>query len=254
MSFKNKVAIITGAGLGIGKAMAIALAERGATVVVNDIDSVLVKQAEKQAGDTAGIIWGYPGDASQPSVINKMVAETKEKFGCLDITIANAGLTLFGDFFSYAPEDFNKVMQLNLQGTFFLTQASANVMKKQSSGGKILLFSSVTGHQAHKNLAAYGMSKAAIEMLARNLVIDLSPYGININAIAPGATMTERTRAIENFEEEWGSVTPLGKTASTKNIVDAALFLVSEKADYITGQSLVVDGGWTSVSPNPEHG
>ena len=111
--------------------------------------------------------------------------------------------------------------------------------------------SSVTGHQAHKNLAAYGMSKAALEMLAKNLVIELSPYQININAIAPGATATERTTEDPMYEKTWSRITPIGRPASVKDIASAALFFVSGAAKHITGQTLVVDGGWTSVSPSP---
>ncbi|MCU0391908.1 MAG: SDR family oxidoreductase, partial [Thermoflexibacter sp.] len=109
----------------------------------------------------------------------------------------------------------------------------------------------VTGHQAHKNLAAYSMSKAALEMLAKNLVIELSSYHININTIAPGATLTERTLGDKDYEATWSRITPMGRPATVTDIAEAALFLVSDKARHITGQSLVIDGGWTSVSPSP---
>ena len=107
------------------------------------------------------------------------------------------------------------------------------------------------GHQAHKNLAAYGMTKAALEMLAKTLVLELSPYNITINAIAPGATLTERTVSDPTFEETWSRITPTGRPATVEDIAHAALFLVSPQAGHITGQSLVVDGGWTSTSPSP---
>jgi NAD(P)-dependent dehydrogenase (short-subunit alcohol dehydrogenase family) len=142
-------------------------------------------------------------------------------------------------------------MKVNLAGSFFLAQSAANQMKQQVGGGSLLFTSSVTGHQAHKNLAAYGMSKAALEMLARNLVIELSRYRINVNTIAPGATMTERTMEDKDYATTWSQLTPMGKPATVADIANAALFLVSEKARHITGQSLVVDGGWTSISPNP---
>jgi 3-oxoacyl-[acyl-carrier protein] reductase len=111
--------------------------------------------------------------------------------------------------------------------------------------------SSVTGHQAHQNLAAYGMTKAALEMLAKSLVIELSPYRINVNTIAPGATLTERTMNDAAYEKTWSAITPMGRPASTGDIADAALFLVSDGARHITGQNLVIDGGWTSISPPP---
>jgi len=142
-------------------------------------------------------------------------------------------------------------MAVNLGGSFFLAQKAAKQMITQSTGGSILFTSSVTGHQAHKKLAAYGMTKAALEMLAKNLVIELSQYNINVNTIAPGATLTERTLDDPEYERVWSELTPLGKPATTTDIANAALFMVSEKAKHITGQSLIIDGGWTSISPSP---
>jgi glucose 1-dehydrogenase len=142
-------------------------------------------------------------------------------------------------------------MQVNLSGTFFLAQAASNQMKKQDSGGSLLFTSSVTGHQAHKDLAAYGMSKAALEMLAKNLVIELSQYNINVNTIAPGATLTERTSDDPAYSKTWSKITPMGRPASVSDIANTALFLVSGKAKHITGQTLIVDGGWTCISPSP---
>jgi NAD(P)-dependent dehydrogenase (short-subunit alcohol dehydrogenase family) len=142
-------------------------------------------------------------------------------------------------------------MHVNLGGTFFLAQAAAKQMQLQKTGGSLLFMSSVVGHQAHEKLAAYAMSKAAIEMLAKNLVIELSSSQINVNAIAPGATLTERTLEDEEYEKTWSRITPIGRPASVGDIANAALFFVSDEARHITGQSLVIDGGWTSISPSP---
>jgi 3-oxoacyl-[acyl-carrier protein] reductase len=142
-------------------------------------------------------------------------------------------------------------MKLNLGGSFFLAQAAAKQMKEQGTGGSILFMSSVVGHQAHKNLAAYAITKAGLEMLAKNLVVELSPHNINVNAIAPGATLTERTMDDKEYEKTWSRITPIGRPATTLDIANAALFLVSPAARHITGQSLIIDGGWTSVSPSP---
>jgi NAD(P)-dependent dehydrogenase (short-subunit alcohol dehydrogenase family) len=169
----------------------------------------------------------------------------------LDIAVANAGLTVFGDFLTYEPAMLDRVMQLNLAGSFFLAQAASLQMKAQGEGGNILFMSSVTGHQAHRGLVAYGMSKAALEMLAKGLVIELSPYGINVNAVAPGATMTERTGEDVRYETTWSELTPMGRPATPDDIAKAVLFLVSPEARHITGQTLVVDGGWTAISPGP---
>ncbi len=192
-----------------------------------------------------------PGDSSDITFIKELVSAAVNNYGRLDIAIANSGITLFGDFLEYPPESFYRVLNVNLGGSFFLAQQAAKQMISQKSGGSILFMSSVTGHQAHKNLGAYGMTKAALEMLAKNMVIEVSQYGINVNAIAPGATLTERTLDDPTYADTWSRLTPIGRPASTMDIANAAIFLVSENARHITGQSLVVDGGWTSVSPSP---
>ncbi|HET6769929.1 MAG TPA: SDR family oxidoreductase [Chitinophagaceae bacterium] len=249
--FHDHVAIVTGAGQGIGFEMSRQLALQGAAVVLNDIDEKLTESAVSKIKLEGGNCVGLTGDAGNVSFIGEMVILAVSEFGRLDIAIANAGITLFADFFDYTPEAFNKVMQVNLAGSFFLAQAAAKQMKEQKTGGSILFMSSVVGHQAHKNLAAYAISKAGLEMLAKNLVVELSHYNINVNAIAPGATLTERTLDDKDYEKTWSRITPLGKPASTNDIANAALFLVSPGSRHITGQSLIIDGGWTSVSPSP---
>ncbi len=250
-TFQNKVAIVTGAGQGIGREICRQLARQGASVVLNDVEESLAEASANAIRGEKGNCISFAGDASDVPFIQRMVDETVRHFGKLDIIVANAGITLFGDFLDYKPEDFYSVMKVNLGGSFFLAQAAANQMKNQGTGGSMLFMSSVTGHQAHKNLSAYGMSKAALEMLAKTLVVELSPYRITVNAIAPGATLTERTGNDPAYEKTWSAITPIGKPASTEDIANAALFLVSPQAGHITGQTLVIDGGWTSVSPSP---
>ncbi|GAB3325597.1 3-oxoacyl-ACP reductase FabG [Larkinella ripae] len=251
MNFQSQTAIVTGAGIGIGFAIARELARQGASVLLNDLDETLAQQAAARIRQEGGRCLAHPGDASNVAFIQEMVDKTVAEFGNLTIVVANAGITIFGDFFDYQPAQFQNVVDLNLRGSFFLTQLAARQMRLQKQGGSILLMSSVTGHQAHPGLAAYGMTKAALEMLAKNLVLDLSPFGININAVAPGATQTERTLDDTTYVPIWSRITPMGRPATVADIANAALFLVSPQSRHITGQSLVVDGGWTAVSPPP---
>lgn len=251
--FTHQTALITGAGIGIGFAIAEALCQQGASVVLNDLDEMLAnKAAETIRSQGFGPCIACPGDASDAVFIQRMVDTAVAHFGHVDIAIANAGITLFGDFFEYQPEALQRVLTVNLQGSFLLTQAAARQMRAQQSGGSVLLMSSVTGHQAHAGLAAYGMTKAGLEMLARSLVIDLSPHRITINAVAPGATQTERTLDDPNYVPVWSRITPMGRPATVADIANAALFLVSPASRHITGQALIVDGGWTAVSVPPD--
>jgi glucose 1-dehydrogenase len=250
-SLKNKTAIVTGAGQGIGLEISRQLVAAGANVILNDIDEDLCRSGAMNIDASGKSCVAFPGDSSNKDLIQQMIDESVKRFLQLNIVVANAGITLFGDFFTYSEEAFYRVLQVNLGGTFFLAQAAANQMKKQGSGGSMLFTSSVTGHQAHQQLAAYGMTKAAIEMLAKNLVSEVSSLGINVNTIAPGATQTERTLKDPEYVKTWSRITPMGRPASVTEIAHAALFLVSDEARHITGQSLVIDGGWTSMSPSP---
>ena len=163
------------------------------------------------------------------------------------------GITSYGDFFDFSEEQFQRLLGVNLQGSFFLAQRAARQFRLQQSGGSILFMSSVTGHRAHPYLAAYGMTKAGLEMLAKGLIKELSPYKIRVNTIAPGATLTERTLSDEpDYNEKWERIIPNGRPAQPIDIAHAALFLLSPYANHINGQTILVDGGWTHTGPLPD--
>jgi glucose 1-dehydrogenase len=246
---KSKTAIITGAGQGIGWQIAIQLAEEGYNLIVNDIDQVLLQNLEKKIGENQCKI--IIGDCSKIETIEMLVKAAIDNFGQITTVIANAGITTFGRFLDYKPESLDQLLNLNVKGTFFLVQKAAQQMAVQKTGGQIVLTSSVTGHLAHENLVAYGMSKAAIEQLAKNLVVELAPLNITVNCVAPGFTETERTLRDEVGTSVWNNITPLKKVASVIDIANMACFLVSDKAKHITGQTIVIDGGWTAVGQSP---
>ncbi len=249
--FEDKTAIVTGAGIGIGFEIARQLAAEGADIILNDIDPEAAHAAAEQIRQEGGRCEAVAGDSSDLACIQQMVQQAVASFGKLNMVVANAGITTFGDFLEYDITQFQQLVSVNLQGSFFLAQQAARQMIRQQLPGRILLMSSVTGHQAHPNLAAYGMTKAALEMLAKALGVELAPYGITVNAVAPGATLTERTLSDTGYQRTWEHLTPTGKVATTQDIAHAALFLLSPQASQITGQALVVDGGWTAVSPPP---
>jgi 3-oxoacyl-[acyl-carrier protein] reductase len=190
---------------------------------------------------------------SDVAAVRQMVAGAAERFGGLDIVVANAGITNYGSFLDYTPEAFDRLTSVNLRGSYFTAQAGAQAMIARGTRGRILLMSSVTGLRAFRNLSAYGITKAGLRFMASVLALELGPHGITVNAIGPGAILTERTLADDpNLEANWASVTPNGRTGYVEDVVAAARFLASREAAHVTGQTLMVDGGWTLHSPLPE--
>jgi len=252
-SLAGKVALVTGASKGIGRALALGLADAGAAVVANyhaDREGAESAVTEMHAAGGRGVAVG--ADVSTVTGCRELVATTVREFGRLDLAYCHAGITSWGAFLDYPEEAFDRVVGTNLKGTYFTAQAAAQQMARQGEGGRIVVTSSVTGHQAVQYLSAYAMTKGGIEMLVRNLVLELSPHNITINAIAPGAITNERNLHDDpDYETKWAGVIPLRRAGQPQDVLGAALFLASDAASWITGQTLVVDGGWTAYSPTP---
>jgi 3-oxoacyl-[acyl-carrier protein] reductase len=249
--FESRAAIVTGAGQGIGREIARQLALEGASVVLNDQDEALAAQAARAIGAEGGVVEPAGGDVAEVAVTRGLVERAVGAFGRLDVAVANAGITLHRDFLDYRPEDFDRLLAVNLRGSFFLAQAAARRFREQGPPGRILFLSSVTGHMAIRQMAPYGMTKAALEALARNLSLEMAPLGITVNAVAPKATATPRTLSDPEWEAAWAEATPDRKVATAADVAAAALFLLSDAAAHVTGQGLVVDGGWTAMGAVP---
>jgi glucose 1-dehydrogenase len=247
--------IVTGAGTGIGYAVARSFAHSGAWVALNDLDGALAERSAQALNTEIGAerVVAYALDVADVAGVRQMVAGAAERFGGLDVVVANAGLTNYGSFLDYTPEAFDRLTSVNLRGSYFTAQAGAQAMIARGTPGRILLMSSVTGLRAFRNLGAYGITKAGIRFMASVLALELGQYGITVNAIGPGATLTDRTLADDpNFEANWALVTPNGRAGYVEDVVAAARFLASREAAHVTGQTLMVDGGWTLHSPLPE--
>lgn len=253
-TYSGKAVLVTGAGKGIGYALCQAFASAGATVALNDIDLALCQRSAQQINEALGVerVHPYACDIADVEAIRAMFQRFVDIAGRLDIAIANAGITNYGGFLTYTPEAFDRLTSVNLRGSFFTAQTAANIMVERHIPGRIILMSSVTGIQAHLNLSGYGITKAGIGMMAKTIALEVGHYGITANAISPGATLTERTLQDDpQYEKNWASVTPDGRVGYVEDIVAAALYLASPEARHVTGQTLVVDGGWTLHSPLP---
>jgi 3-oxoacyl-[acyl-carrier protein] reductase len=252
--FEGKAVLVTGAGVGIGYAMCQQFARVGAQVALNDMNETVAHQAASKLNDELGreAVFPYVFDVADVEAVRRAVADCDRRFGRLDVVAANAGITNFGSFLEYTPEAFDRLTGVNLRGTYFTAQAGAQAMIARGLPGRIILTSSVTGVQAFLNLSAYGVTKAGILMMAKTLARELGSYGITVNAIVPGITKTDRTMADDpHLEENWPDVLITHKVSEPEDIAAVTLFLASEEAKQITGQAIIVDGGWVIHSPIP---
>lgn len=241
---KNKVALVTGAGRGIGRAIAIALAKEGAEVIVNyngsEERAKEVKQTIEENGGKASI---YKCNVSDFEACEAMIKDVVKEYGHLDILVNNAGITKDGLIMKMKEEDFDSVLNVNLKGTFNTIRHSARQMLKQRSG-KIINISSVSGILGNVGQANYAASKAGVVGLTKTMARELGSRGITVNAIAPGFVETEMTGVLsEEIRENACKQIILGRFGKPEDIANTAVFLASDKADYITGQVISVDGG-----------
>ena len=241
---KNKIALVTGAGRGIGRAIAIALAKEGAEVVINyngsEERAKEVKQTIEENGGKASI---YKCNVSDFTACEAMIKDIVKEYGHLDILVNNAGITKDGLIMKMKEEDFDSVLNVNLKGTFNTIRHSARQMLKQRSG-KIINISSVSGILGNVGQANYAASKAGVIGLTKTMARELGSRGITVNAIAPGFVDTEMTEVLsEEIRENACKQIILGRFGKPEDIANTAVFLASDKADYITGQIISVDGG-----------
>jgi len=242
----DKVAIITGANQGIGRALAKGLAREGASVVVNyppwipSADDVLREIAE--AGGQAVAVQADVKDLSEHG---RLISAALEQFGRLDILINNAGVEFRESFLSTDPETWDATMEVNLKAPYFLSQAAARVMIR-SGNGKIINLSSVHDSVPLAQRSVYAISKGGIAMLTRALALELAEHRINVNAIAPGAILTDMNREFLSIPENRARLLdriPWNRIGDVEDLVGGAVFLASPESDYVTGATLYIDGG-----------
>jgi len=244
MRLRDKVALVTGAAQGIGFACAQAFAAEGAKVMLADLNEGAVQAAAAKVGSSAA---GTTCDVSKKASVDRAVAAAVEKFGRLDILVANAGIVHAAEFLDLEEADFDRVLAVNLKGVFLAGQAAARQMVKQGGGGAIINMSSVNAVLAIPNQVPYVVSKGAINQLTKVMSVALAKHGIRVNGIGPGTILTElaKTAVLGNKEAERKilSRTPMGRMGEPEEIARVAVFLAGEGASYLTGQTIYPDGG-----------
>lgn len=249
MRLKDKVAVVTGANSGIGRAIAERFAAEGAHVAVNyrsgaghepEVEAML------RSFPTPGT--GAPADVSKRADVEQMIARIVQTFGRIDIAVNNAGLEIKKPFLEITDDEWNKVLSVNLYGAFVVSQAAARQMVRQGQGGTLVFVSSVHEDIPFPQYTPYCASKGAMRMMMRNLAIELAPYKINCNNIAPGAIATPINRSVlEDPEAKKNAISeiPWGRFGTPAEVANVALFLASDEAEYVTGSTYYVDGGLT---------
>jgi 3-oxoacyl-[acyl-carrier protein] reductase len=244
MEFKDRVAIVTGGARGIGKAIALAFAREGARVVLVDVDEEMLETLKNEIKKRKGVAIAASCDITKSAEVKAMVEKVQKAFGRVDILVNNAGIIRRGTIETITEEDWDKVIEVNLKGTFNCSKAVVETMKQQRYG-KIINVSSIAGKMGDITSApGYGPSKAGIDALTKTLARQLAQYGINVNGVAPHAIETEMSAqwSPERRKEIIASI-PLGRLGKPEDVADAVLFLASDDASFITGEILDVNGG-----------
>ena len=247
MRLENKIALVTGGGQGIGKEIAKTLAKQGAFVLINYLDlgnnQEIAQKTQQEIEELGGKCALISANVASYQETEEMFKIIKKEYGRLDILINNAGITKDGLIMKMKEEDFDSVLNVNLKGTFNTIRHSARQMLKQRSG-KIINISSVSGILGNVGQANYAASKAGVIGLTKTMARELGSRGITVNAIAPGFVDTEMTEVLsEEIRENACKQIILGRFGKPEDIANTAVFLASDKADYITGQVISVDGG-----------
>ena len=243
VSLEGKIALVTGGARGIGREIALLFAKQGADMTLCDVDIEQAEQTAKEIKALGRECLVLKADVTDSGSVQVMVDKILDKFKKLDILINNAGITRDGLVFRMSEQDWDKVIAVNLKGTFLCTKIVSKVMLKQRFG-RIVNLASIIGIMGNIGQANYAASKAGIIGLTKSVAKELAPRGVCVNAIAPGFIRTEMTAKLsEDVRKRMLSVIPLGRFGEPKDVADLALFLSSESSSYITGQVIQIDGG-----------
>jgi glucose 1-dehydrogenase len=246
----NKVAVVTGSARGIGCGIAERFAAEGASVMINDLDNMdQARQTVERIREKGGRAEAFQADASDSEQVQALVDATVERFGRLDVAVANAVYERHAPFFDARLEDARRTTETLALGAYYLALSASRRMVERGEGGKLLFITSIHGAHSFANAAAYNMSKAGVNHLARSLSNELSKHRINVNAIEPGWIDTPGERRFYTDEQmaAFGRQLPWGRLGKPEDIANAAAFLCSDEADYVTGSILRVDGGYMSA-------
>lgn len=255
MRLLNKVAIVTGAGTGIGHAIALTLANEGANVVIGDVKEDLAKRTASEIEAMGRKSLGVKCDVRYSREVENMVQKTVDKFGRIDILVNNAGVSTMAPVVDMTEEEWDYNLDVNAKGVFLCSRAVARQMIKQGEGGKIVSLGSIAGKSGSQYYAHYNASKAAVIAFTGSLARELAPHKINVNAVCPGTVETSmQAREIkwtaklrgmkeEEVKEGYIAFTPLGRLEQPEDVAKLVVYLASEEADFITGQAINVDGG-----------